>query len=327
MIWGRPHADEPCPISAGAVVAGVSAPLRYRDRVRASVADRALAAGTCLSALWWHSPQPVCPPGSTAVAMHGMPAPVLAARRHRLRQQQAAADHLVSGLVPAEPEQDQLRRAGADAASGRYRTAWRIKHKLMQAMSEREANRRLGGLVQLDDAYLGGERNGGKPGRGSENKRPFVVAVSTTADNRPRQAVIEPVPGFTQAGLTEWAQRRLRPGKEVYAEHRARQRQERAGWHLPCIRVLQVCPSRSGRSGVAVQSSLPARRAGATTAGRRCARTSLVRTPAACSSRLCWLTLGANQVEGIGIGGRRDRLVAPLPHHPACGSAPGGSSG
>jgi hypothetical protein len=26
----------------------------------------------------------------------------------------------------------------------------------------------------------------------------------------------------------------------------------------------------------------------------------------------------------IGIGGRED-LTAPLPHHPACGSAPGGS--
>ncbi|EQD55650.1 ISXo5 transposase transposase [mine drainage metagenome] len=37
-----------------------------------------------------------------------------------------------------------------------YRTAWRIKHKLMQAMTEREAGRQLGGLVQIDDAYLGG---------------------------------------------------------------------------------------------------------------------------------------------------------------------------
>lgn len=59
-----------------------------------------------------------------------------------------------------------------------YRTAWRLKHKLMQTMSERDADRRLGGLVQVDDAYLGGERNGGKAGRGSENKRPFVIGVS-----------------------------------------------------------------------------------------------------------------------------------------------------
>lgn len=50
-----------------------------------------------------------------------------------------------------------------------YRTAWRIKHKLMQVMAARDAQAQLGGLVQIDDAYLGGERNGGKRGRGSEN--------------------------------------------------------------------------------------------------------------------------------------------------------------
>ena len=59
----------------------------------------------------------------------------------------------------------------------RYRTAWRLKHKIMQAMMEREATRQLAGFVQVDDAYLGGERNGGKPGRGSENKQPFVTSV------------------------------------------------------------------------------------------------------------------------------------------------------
>ena len=47
-----------------------------------------------------------------------------------------------------------------------YRTAWKMKHKIMQAMTEREEGRQLGGFVQIDDAYLGGERNGGKPGRG-----------------------------------------------------------------------------------------------------------------------------------------------------------------
>ena len=60
-----------------------------------------------------------------------------------------------------------------------YPAAWRLKHKLMQAMLQDELPRMLKQVVQLDDAYLGGERNGGKAGRGSENKRPFVVAVQT----------------------------------------------------------------------------------------------------------------------------------------------------
>ncbi len=62
-----------------------------------------------------------------------------------------------------------------------YKSAWRMKHKIMQVMAEREATRRLSGFVQIDDAYLGGERNGGKAGRGSENKQPFLIAVQTDA--------------------------------------------------------------------------------------------------------------------------------------------------
>ncbi len=59
-----------------------------------------------------------------------------------------------------------------------YPTAWLIQQKLMQAMIEREARYTLYGDVQVVDAYLGGELIGGKTGRGSENKAPFVAALS-----------------------------------------------------------------------------------------------------------------------------------------------------
>jgi transposase-like protein len=59
-----------------------------------------------------------------------------------------------------------------------YNTAWKIKHKLMQVMMEREQGKRLSGRIEMDDAYLGGER-AGKRGRGSPNKVPFVAAVET----------------------------------------------------------------------------------------------------------------------------------------------------
>src|SRR5437763_9223486 len=49
------------------------------------------------------------------------------------------------------------RRLGA-----RQPTAWPIKHKLTRAMAARGAARpRLSGRVGIDDAYLGGERQGG----------------------------------------------------------------------------------------------------------------------------------------------------------------------
>lgn len=142
-----------------------------------------------------------------------------------------------------------------------YPAAWRMKHKLMQAMAEREAGRQLGGVVQLDDAYLGGERNGGKAGRGSENKRPFVIAVETGDDGRPRFAVIDPVPAFSKAALAQWSARRLQPGSDVYSDglgafralekehaHTVIQASGRAGCEQPNARWVNVVLSNLKRS-------------------------------------------------------------------------------
>ncbi len=59
-----------------------------------------------------------------------------------------------------------------------WRAAWRLKHKILRAMLEQEADRVLRGRVEVDDAYLGGTRSG-KRGRGAAGKRPFVIAVET----------------------------------------------------------------------------------------------------------------------------------------------------
>jgi transposase-like protein len=100
-----------------------------------------------------------------------------------------------------------------------YDTAWKLKHKIMQAMTEREASRQLTGFVQIDDAYLGGERNGGKSGRGSENKQAFVVAVSTDETlEHPTFAIIEPVRSFDNVSLEDWGTRRLAPDAEVFSD-------------------------------------------------------------------------------------------------------------
>jgi hypothetical protein len=65
-------------------------------------------------------------------------------------------------------------------------TAWKIQHKLMQVMLERDQDKPLTGeRIEVDDAYIGGERSGGKRGRGSAGKTPFVAAVETTAEGRP----------------------------------------------------------------------------------------------------------------------------------------------
>src|SRR3954454_6042970 len=76
-------------------------------------------------------------------------------------------------------------------------TAWLMKHKLMRAMAEREAAKpKLSGRVEIDDAYLGGERRGGKRGRGAAGKTPIVAAVETTPERKPRRLRLTVVKGF-----------------------------------------------------------------------------------------------------------------------------------
>lgn len=98
-----------------------------------------------------------------------------------------------------------------------WRTAWLLKHKLMEAMANRESSRQLGHTVEIDDAYLGGERPGGKRGRGSENKVPFVAAVETR-QGRPFYVRFDPVPDFTGKSLGEWAKGALAPGSHITSD-------------------------------------------------------------------------------------------------------------
>jgi len=89
-----------------------------------------------------------------------------------------------------------------------YPTAWLVKHKLMEVMRLREDSRQLSGRVEIDDAYLGGERSGGKTGRGSENKVPFIAAVQTTEAGQPVVACFAQC-SFTKQAVEEFAAKSL----------------------------------------------------------------------------------------------------------------------
>jgi transposase-like protein len=89
-----------------------------------------------------------------------------------------------------------------------YPTAWLVKQKLMEVMLQREDTRKLTGRVEIDDAYLGGEYHGGKPGRGSPNKVPFVAAVQTTESGQPIFVCFSPRP-FTKESIDEFRDRSL----------------------------------------------------------------------------------------------------------------------
>jgi hypothetical protein len=61
----------------------------------------------------------------------------------------------------------------------RYWTSARYRRAYLEAMAQREADRPLQGDIRVDDAYLGGERTGGGPGRGSSNKVALLGNLKT----------------------------------------------------------------------------------------------------------------------------------------------------
>jgi transposase-like protein len=83
-------------------------------------------------------------------------------------------------------------------------TAWKVSHKLMQVMHEREAQKPLTGRVEMDDAYIGGKRKGAR-GRGAAGKSPFVAAVATTDEGKPQRMKLYSVSGFTSHAISKVA--------------------------------------------------------------------------------------------------------------------------
>ena len=99
-----------------------------------------------------------------------------------------------------------------------YPTAWLLHQKINRAMARQDGTHQLGGAVQIDDAYLGGERAGGKVGRGSENKVPFVAAVSIDERGYPMYLKLNLVSGFTANAISKWARANLMPGTLVASD-------------------------------------------------------------------------------------------------------------
>ena len=82
----------------------------------------------------------------------------------------------------------------------------------------------MAGLVELDDAFVGGRRSGGKCGRGAEGKTPVIVAV----ESRGRKACFIAMEVTPSVCLT-----RLKQRAQIY--------RYRATSHISTLRVVIFC--------------------------------------------------------------------------------------
>ncbi len=94
----------------------------------------------------------------------------------------------------------------------------RIKHKLQQIMKEHDDAHQLPGIIQLDDAYMGGKRHDGKRGRGASGKTPFLSAVSTNIHGNPIYMRLSRIKSFTSSEVSHWSRKHLHPDSIVVSD-------------------------------------------------------------------------------------------------------------
>lgn len=125
---------------------------------------------------------------------------------------------------------------------GSYKTAWAMLHKLRRAMV-RPGRDRLGGVVEVDETYWGGEESG-VVGRLTHEKA--LIMVAAQEDGRGIGRIrLRRVPDLTKASLHGFIREAVEPGGTVrtdglpaylglegYVHDRQVQRNQAAGEHL-----------------------------------------------------------------------------------------------
>ena len=84
-----------------------------------------------------------------------------------------------------------------------YWTALSMSHKIRTAMAARDARYQLAGLIEVDDAYFGGQRAPGKRGRGASRKTTVIVAVQLAENDKPQYASMIAVEDMSEKNVSE----------------------------------------------------------------------------------------------------------------------------
>ncbi len=101
---------------------------------------------------------------------------------------------------------------------GSYHTAWEWLHKLRRAMV-RPGRDRLGGLVEMDETYVGGKRKPGKRGRGAAGKALVGIAVEDKGKGGIGRIRLQHLTDASGASLIAFAQSVVRPGTTIRTDN------------------------------------------------------------------------------------------------------------
>lgn len=98
---------------------------------------------------------------------------------------------------------------------GSYKTAWMLLHKLRRAMV-RPGRERLRGVVEVDEAYWGGEESGV---RGRQSVTKALIIVAAEADGKGIGRIrLQHIPDTNRATLHGFIQQSIEPGSKVVTD-------------------------------------------------------------------------------------------------------------
>lgn len=100
-----------------------------------------------------------------------------------------------------------------------YNTAFDLLHKLRLAMSDRDQNYGLSGVLQVDEAYVGGHGDGQhRPGRATDTKSLIGVAVEQWASNVTGHIYIKVLPGADSNALHSFILNKIKVGSRLLTD-------------------------------------------------------------------------------------------------------------
>jgi len=95
-------------------------------------------------------------------------------------------------------------------------TAHRMLRKFRMAMGDQNKLYKLKGVIELDDALIGGKRSG-KRGRGAEGKTAVLVACEHN-NGKPGFVVMKAVDRITHSHVKQFSQEVLETGQTVHTD-------------------------------------------------------------------------------------------------------------
>ena len=98
-----------------------------------------------------------------------------------------------------------------------YNTAWFLAHRIRYAISQRDNNSELAGIIEMDDTYFGKPKKGGKRGRGT-TKIKVLVAVSKDENGKPQSSKMQVVPNLKGKTIGDFAKNFITEGSVVQSD-------------------------------------------------------------------------------------------------------------